>query len=173
MSDTPLTDEQVEDHVLENRNHPHTDWVPASFARQLERELNELREEYETMDGNLAHSTGLAKSRLEICRKLRKEKEILERQLREAEDDLSTAWMLGQASNLDELGELRKDKARLDWLDLQDYAEFGDGERGDVTLEVLDDDGFPHHHGKGNARHCIDVAMNAMKGGRNGTDLML
>lgn len=39
LSDTPLTDLMVETHILENRNHPATDWVPASFARQLERML--------------------------------------------------------------------------------------------------------------------------------------
>lgn len=40
MSDTPRTDIEVEQWVLECKNQPHTDWVTAFFARQLERELN-------------------------------------------------------------------------------------------------------------------------------------
>lgn len=39
MSSTPRTDEEIESTALEDKNHPHTDWVPAFFARQLETEL--------------------------------------------------------------------------------------------------------------------------------------
>lgn len=42
-TDTPRTDEVVNDTALENKNHPHTDWVTAHFARQLERELSQWR----------------------------------------------------------------------------------------------------------------------------------
>ena len=41
MSDTPQTDSAVEDTILHDRNHPRIDWVPASFARKLERERDE------------------------------------------------------------------------------------------------------------------------------------
>jgi hypothetical protein len=41
---TPRTDEALEITAFENKNHPATDWVEASFARQLERELNEATE---------------------------------------------------------------------------------------------------------------------------------
>lgn len=39
-TDTPRTDAELESTAFENKNHPHTDWVMATFARQLERELN-------------------------------------------------------------------------------------------------------------------------------------
>jgi IS1 family transposase len=42
-SETPQTDAQVEENVLEDKNHPHTDWAPASFARHIERENQWLR----------------------------------------------------------------------------------------------------------------------------------
>jgi hypothetical protein len=38
MSDHPRTDEAVEEGIHEDRNHPATDWVTASFARTLEAE---------------------------------------------------------------------------------------------------------------------------------------
>jgi hypothetical protein len=41
MSDTPQTDAVVEATILQDRNHPRIDWVPASFARELERERDE------------------------------------------------------------------------------------------------------------------------------------
>ena len=41
MSDTPQTDAAIEDTILQDRNHPRIDWVPASFARELERERDE------------------------------------------------------------------------------------------------------------------------------------
>ena len=44
MSDTPETDAAVENTMLHDRNHPRIDWVPADFARQLERERDEARE---------------------------------------------------------------------------------------------------------------------------------
>ena len=44
MSDTPQTDAAVEAAILQDRNHPRIDWVPASFARELERERDEARE---------------------------------------------------------------------------------------------------------------------------------
>ena len=43
-TDTPLTDAEIESSVLENKNHPHTDWVTASFARGLEREISGLND---------------------------------------------------------------------------------------------------------------------------------
>jgi len=43
MSDTPQTDAVVEATILQDRNHPRIDWVPASFARVLERERDEAR----------------------------------------------------------------------------------------------------------------------------------
>ena len=43
MSGTPETDAAVEDTILHDRNHPRTDWVPADFARKLERERDEAR----------------------------------------------------------------------------------------------------------------------------------
>jgi hypothetical protein len=45
MSETTRTDEAVNDTALENKNHPHTDWVTADFARGLERELNKWESE--------------------------------------------------------------------------------------------------------------------------------
>lgn len=45
MSDTPETDAAVEAAILQDRNHPRIDWVPAYFARELERERDEAREE--------------------------------------------------------------------------------------------------------------------------------
>ena len=44
MSDTPETDAAVENTMLHDRNHPRIDWVPADFARKLERERDEARE---------------------------------------------------------------------------------------------------------------------------------
>jgi len=44
MSDTPQTDAAVEATILQDRNHPRIDWVPASFARELERERDEARQ---------------------------------------------------------------------------------------------------------------------------------
>ena len=41
MSDTPETDAAVEAAILQDRNHPRIDWVPAYFARELERERDE------------------------------------------------------------------------------------------------------------------------------------
>lgn len=41
MSDTPETDAAVEDTILQDRNNSRIDWVPAFFARKLERERNE------------------------------------------------------------------------------------------------------------------------------------
>lgn len=49
MSDTPRTDAAVDDTALENKNHPHTDWVTADFARELEHELSELRKHADAM----------------------------------------------------------------------------------------------------------------------------
>ena len=43
--ETPQTDAAVEDTILHDRNHPRTDWVPADFARKLERERDEAVEE--------------------------------------------------------------------------------------------------------------------------------
>lgn len=43
MSDTPRTDGWIEESAFEDKNHPHTDWVPASFARELQRELSQLK----------------------------------------------------------------------------------------------------------------------------------
>jgi hypothetical protein len=40
MSDTPLTDEAVNDTALEDKNQPHTDWVTAHSCRLIERRLN-------------------------------------------------------------------------------------------------------------------------------------
>jgi hypothetical protein len=42
-TETPRTDEALENTAFENKNHPATDWVDASFARQLERELAEAK----------------------------------------------------------------------------------------------------------------------------------
>jgi hypothetical protein len=41
--ETPQTDAAVEDTILHDRNHPRIDWVPASFARKLERERDEAQ----------------------------------------------------------------------------------------------------------------------------------
>jgi hypothetical protein len=41
---TPLTDSAIEETAFENKNHPHTDWVAAFFARDLERKLALARE---------------------------------------------------------------------------------------------------------------------------------
>jgi hypothetical protein len=47
MSDTPRTDESLEEHAYDDRHAPHTDWVPAHFARTLELELATLRDQLE------------------------------------------------------------------------------------------------------------------------------
>lgn len=39
MAPTPLTDACVEEHANEDKNQPHTDWVPAFFSRCLEKRL--------------------------------------------------------------------------------------------------------------------------------------
>lgn len=49
-SPTPLTDAAVNDSALEDKNHPHTDWVPAHFARWLERELAEAKRDVARLD---------------------------------------------------------------------------------------------------------------------------
>jgi len=41
--ETPQTDAAVENTTLHDRNHPRIDWVPADFARKLERERDEAR----------------------------------------------------------------------------------------------------------------------------------
>jgi hypothetical protein len=41
---TPITDAAVDDSALENKNHPHTDWVSAYTCRRLERERAVLRQ---------------------------------------------------------------------------------------------------------------------------------
>lgn len=49
MSDrpTPETDAAVDDTAFEDKNQLHTDWVTAFFARKLERERDEAREDAE------------------------------------------------------------------------------------------------------------------------------
>jgi hypothetical protein len=42
---TPETDAAVENTTLHDRNHPRIDWVRADFARKLERERDEARED--------------------------------------------------------------------------------------------------------------------------------
>jgi hypothetical protein len=44
VSETPLTDAEVNSSALENKNHPHTDWVPAYFARSLELKLHQAEQ---------------------------------------------------------------------------------------------------------------------------------
>lgn len=72
MSDTPRTD-ACEDRTwaVSKVGIPEFRYVHEDFAKQLERELAELREELEIIDGHLAHATGLAQSRLEILQRLK------------------------------------------------------------------------------------------------------
>jgi hypothetical protein len=68
---TPRTDQQTEDSALEDKNHPHTDWVPAYFARKLELELQsmtrvaeswqKLAMEYSQQNAELRNKTGEVK----------------------------------------------------------------------------------------------------------------
>jgi hypothetical protein len=50
---TPETDAAVENTTLHDRNHPRIDWVPADFARKLERQRDEAREEVRLLKGIL------------------------------------------------------------------------------------------------------------------------
>jgi hypothetical protein len=49
-TETPETDAEIEDCVLENRHEPHTDWTRATFSRRLERERDEAREHPHAME---------------------------------------------------------------------------------------------------------------------------
>jgi hypothetical protein len=49
MSETPLTDEAVNDTALEDKNQPHTDWVTAHSCRLIERRLNDAQAKLSTV----------------------------------------------------------------------------------------------------------------------------
>lgn len=74
---TPLVEAAINDSAFENKNHPHTDWVPASFARNLERCLAvaeaALRElaycEQDCSSGNGGYVWGRPKGHEVPCKK--------------------------------------------------------------------------------------------------------
>lgn len=87
MSNTPRTDEAEKATMNPDYEYVGAEVEAWEFARKLERELAEMTEDRDTLDGHLAHATGLAHSRLNIIRQLERE-----------------------------LNELRRDKARLEFL---------------------------------------------------------
>lgn len=61
MSDTrptPETDAHVNDSAFVDKNQPHTDWVEAYFARKLERERDEARDQITEKDAQIVALRG-------------------------------------------------------------------------------------------------------------------
>ena len=85
MSDTPTpeTDAAVNDAAFENKNHPHTDWVVASFARQLERERDEARQCFEIAKGNTEAALNSFHAEQKQRRQLERELEVLRKRVSE------------------------------------------------------------------------------------------
>ena len=61
MRETPETDAAVENTTLHDRNHPRIDWVPADFARTLERERDEAREAAHSFRSSYYAKSGINK----------------------------------------------------------------------------------------------------------------
>jgi len=87
----------------------------------------------------------------------------LERELSDAKIKIK---MLEQMERFEAMAAVKytepyKDTARLNWLEKQEYSEFGDRSEkdGTVRLEIQDEDCFPVHHGGKTCREAIDAAM--------------
>ena len=103
MSDTPQTDAVVEAAILQDRNHPRIDWVPASFARELERERDEARkelEEYRSIAENIGAVKAVSEKEKAICERNESLEELKPLRQRTPEtddfelnlDDYSNPW---------------------------------------------------------------------------------
>ena len=78
MSNTPRTDEAENDSAFEDKNHPHTNWVPSVFARELERELNEANQKIAQIHKDLGFELRDPNGTIwEECARLQKELEAV------------------------------------------------------------------------------------------------
>jgi hypothetical protein len=155
-SKTPLTDAEVNDTALENKNHPHTDWVTAHFARSLELQLVEAKNALmvEKNDGvtdkfnHLCDERNQLAARVVELEKALKELIALREQLgnpsltpidKRRFVALEELLRSSPSTALQHLQDLERKAKALDWLNTVDGMDwFSYCEYGDATLEAIE-----------------------------------